>query len=313
MQMPSRQTPSRTDRRYAPAPLIGAALGLLIVVAAVAASASTFLAFFNLAGLLIVVGGVIAVAFMSFQTSDVRRALEAIHEMLQEPVSTDESLQRDMSDIMRWAGVLSQRRVRSLGPAIGDSDVSDPFIRYGLNMVLSDYPPDDVRAMMTTATEATYERDCVPVDVLRAMASHAPAFGMIGTLVGMVTMLSNLNDNVADIGATLAVAFLSTLYGVISARMIYVPAAARLQQEADKRHLRCHLITEGMDMLACKRTPSYIQDRLNSFLRPDTHDYFDSLAKLSVSRPAGIDLESDEMVFAKLRQGRTRRLQASGA
>jgi chemotaxis protein MotA len=313
MQITSRQIPSRKARRYAPAPMIGAGLGLLIVVASIAASASTFLAFFNLAGLLIVVGGVIAVAFMSFQTSDVRRALEAVHEMLQVPISTDETLQRDMADIMRWAGVLKQRRARSLGPAIGDSDLSDPFIRYGLNMVLSDYPPDDVRAMMTTASEATYERDCIPVDVLRAMASHAPAFGMIGTLVGMVTLLSNLNDNVADIGATLAVAFLSTLYGVISARMVYIPAAARLQQEADKRSLRCQLITEGMDMLACKRTPSYIQDRLNSFLRPDAHDYFDSLAKLTVARPAGMDLESDDVVFAKLRQGRARRLQVSGA
>jgi chemotaxis protein MotA len=307
------QFPSRQPRRYAPAPLIGAALGLLIVVASVASSASSLFAFFNLAGLLIVVGGVIAVAFMSFETSDVRRALAGVHAMLQEPLSTDESLQRDMADIMKWAGALNQRRVRALGPAIGDSDLSDPFIRYGLNMVLSDYPPDDVRAMMTTASDATFERDSIPVDVLRAMASHAPAFGMVGTLVGMVAMLSNLNDNVANIGATLAVAFLSTLYGVISARMIYLPAAARLQQEVDKRHLRCHLITEGMDMLACKRTPSYIQDRLNGFLRPDTHDYFDSLAKLAVSRSPSIDLEADEVVFAKLRQGRTRRLQASRA
>ena len=62
------------------------------------------------------------------------------------------------------------------------------------------------------------------------MTSHAPAFGMIGTLVGMVAMLCNLNDDVSGIGSSLSVSFLSTLYGVVSARMVYMPAAAKLRQ-----------------------------------------------------------------------------------
>jgi chemotaxis protein MotA len=142
-------------------------------------------------------------------------------------------------------------------------------------MMLSEYRPEDVRAMMETATDVSYDRDCVPVDVLRAMTSHAPAFGMIGTLIGMIAMLCELNDNIASTGSTLAVAFLSTLYGVVSARMIYMPAASRLQQEVDARQRRHGLITEGMVMLARGETASHIQDRLNGFLQPGQHDYFD--------------------------------------
>jgi chemotaxis protein MotA len=131
--------------------------------------------------------------------------------------------------------------------------------------------------MMETAADASYDRDCVPVDVLRAMTSHAPAFGMVGTLVGMIAMLCELNDNIASTGSTLAVSFLSTLYGVVSARMIYMPAAARLQQEVDARQCRHGLITEGMVMVARGETASHIQDRLNGFLRPEQHDYFDAI------------------------------------
>jgi chemotaxis protein MotA len=155
--------------------------------------------------------------------------------------------------------------------------VTSPFVNYGLNMVLSEYRPEDIDAMMRTAAEASYDRDCVPVDVLRAMASHAPAFGMIGTLIGMIAMLGELNDNVASTGSTLAVAFLSTLYGVASARMIYMPAASRLRQEVDCRHRGHDLVTEGLVMLARGETPSRVQDRLNGFLRPEQRDYFDAM------------------------------------
>jgi len=73
------------------------------------------------------------------------------------------------------------------------------------------------------------------------------------------------------------VSFLSTLYGVVSARMVYMPAASRLQQEIDARQRRLSLITEGMVMLAEGDTASHIHDRLNGFLRPEQHDYFDAI------------------------------------
>ena len=110
------------------------------------------------------------------------------------------------------------------------------------------------------------------------MTSHAPAFGMIGTLIGMIAMLCELNDNIAGAGSTLAVAFLSTLNGVASARMIYMPAASRLQQEVDRRQRRHDMITEGIVMLSRGEAVSHVQDRLNGFLRPEQRDYFDVIA-----------------------------------
>jgi chemotaxis protein MotA len=270
-----RTSRSTHPRPFARGPVSGATFGLIILLSPIAFSANGFLILFSVTGLIIVVGGVIATAFMSFSAGDVRQALQAIPAMLRQPDTTQTGLRSDMLDIIHWARLIRPNGVNFLRGSLDADSVWYPFINYGLNMVLSEYRPENVRAMMETAAEAAYDRDCVAVDVLRAMTSHAPAFGMVGTLIGMIVMLCELNDNISSTGAALAVAFLSTLYGVVSARMIYMPAAARLQQQVDDRQRRHTLITEGMVMLAGGETPSHIQDRLNGFLRPEQHDYFD--------------------------------------
>ncbi len=259
---------------YVRAPVMGAAFGLLLVLGSILISAHGFLIFFSLEGLIIVVGGVMAVAFMSFQASDVNKALRAISAMLKEPSITHEDLRSDMMNILKWARLVKAKGMRELEASIGKSGIDDTFVRYGLNMVVSEYTPEEVRSMMETAADACYERDSIPVDILEAMASHAPAFGMVGTLVGMVTTLCHLSADTSNIGSNLAVAFLATLYGVVSARMVYMPAASKLRQKVEKSRFRNQLITEGLVMLVNNKTPMYVQDRLNSFLRPENRDYY---------------------------------------
>jgi chemotaxis protein MotA len=258
------------------AAVIGMVFGFLFILGAVMLSTHSFLAFFSVEGLVIVVGGVMGVAFMSFEGPDVRKALSIIAAMFKKPNgASPDNLHHDMKEIIAWAYVVKEKGMRRLESSLAKRGITDPFVRYGLNMVVSDYSPEDVRAMMETAADACLERDSIPVDVLQTMTSHAPAFGMIGTLVGMVAMLCSLNDNVASIGSALSVSFLSTLYGVVSARMIYMPAAAKLRQAVAKRRFRNQLIIEGMVMLVSDKSPMYIKDRLNSFLQLERHDYLD--------------------------------------
>jgi len=258
------------------APMVGMAFGFLFILGAVMLSTHSFLAFFSVEGLVIVVGGVMGVAFMSFEGADVHKALGVIAAMFKQPNDAPpDNLHHDMNEIIAWAYMVKEKGMRRLESSLAKRGITDPFVRYGLNMVVSQYSAEDVRAMMETAADACFERDNIPVDVLQTMTSHAPAFGMIGTLVGMVAMLCSLNDNVASIGSALSVSFLSTLYGVVSARMVYMPAAAKLRQAVTKRRFRNQLITEGMVMLVSDKTPMYIKDRLNSFLQLERHDYLD--------------------------------------
>jgi len=190
-----------------------------------------------------------------------------------------------MMEIIAWAYLVKEKGMRRLEASLARRGIVDPFVKYGLNMVISGYSPDEVRAMMETAADACFERDTLPVDVLQSMTSHAPAFGMIGTLIGMVAMLSGLDGNLAGVGSSLSVAFLSTLYGVLSARMVYMPAAAKLRQAVMKRRYRNQLLVEGMVMLVSDKSPGFVRDRLNSFLRPERHDYLDQFAAEPPERP----------------------------
>ncbi len=261
---------------YARAPVAGLAFGLVFILGTIVLSTRSLLGFFSIEGMVIVFGGVIAVAFMSFEAEDVRKALAVITAMFKEPnTAVPDNLHHDMIEIIGWAYMVKEKGMRRLESSLSKRGIADPFVKYGLNMVVSGYPPEDVRAMMETAADASFERDSIPVDVLQTMTSHAPAFGMIGTLVGMVIMLCSLNDNVSGIGSSLSVSFLSTLYGVVSARMVYMPAAAKLRQVVARSRFRNQLITEGMVMLVSDKTPNYIKDRLNSFLRPERRDYLD--------------------------------------
>ncbi len=252
---------------------MGPAFGLTLILSPILLGARGYLLFFSFVGLIVVVGGVIAVAFMSFTAGEVSRALDAIVRMFNQEPSKVDDLNHDMAAIVQWAGEIRAKGLRSFESGLAGVQFKDPVVEYGVTMVLSEYGPDEVRDMMTTAAESHYDYEARPADILEAMTSHAPAFGMVGTLIGMVAMLGNLTSNISDIGASLAVAFLSTLYGVLSARMIYMPAAARLRQEVERQRFRYQFLAEGMAMLAGKKAPSYIQDRLNGFLRPQSHNY----------------------------------------
>lgn len=272
-------------KSYTHSPLMGVSCGAFFIIGSIVLGSHSLLAFFSIEGFVIVVGGVITVAFMSYETEDVHAALDAIVRLFREPKKPAENLHNDMTAIIYCAQLVMEKGMRNLESLVSRVGIRDPFVKYGLNMVISQYPPEEVRAMMETAADAAYEREIIPVEILQAMASHAPAFGMIGTLIGMVAMLCNLSSDVSGIGANLAVSFLSTLYGVVSARMVYMPAASKLRQEIDERRFRNHLITEGMVMLVGKKTPMYVQDRLNSFLKPESHDYIGLVKDDAVSPP----------------------------
>lgn len=264
--------------KYSGASIAGAAIGFSLILIAIFIGTRNIGGFFSIEGLMIVVGGSLAVAFMSFEANYVMEALRSIGLMFRRAETTHENLQKDLVEIIGWARIVKDRGLLGLENETGKTGIADPFVKYGIDMVVSNYPPEDVRNMMETAADAAFERSNVPARVLNAMASHAPAFGMVGTLVGMVIMLADLDGDMSGIGSGLSISLLATLYGVVTARMIYMPAAAKVHQKQEELRFRNQLITEGLVLLVGGRSPRYIQDRLNSFLRFESHYDIDGLA-----------------------------------
>lgn len=259
--------PVENDMNFSLASLGGAIFSLALVIGAIFLGTENFRGFLSIEGAMIVIGGTLAVAFMSYEASDVLDALRGIGLMFKKATATHETLHSDLFNIIAWARIMKEKGMRGLENKV-DEGINDPFVRYGLEMVVSNYSPEEVNSMMETAADAYYERDTIPAHILMGMASHAPAFGMVGTLIGMVIMLGNFSGDMSGIGAGLSVSLLATLYGVVTARLFYMPAASKIMQKQDNLRFRNHLITQGMTMLVANRSPRYIQDQLNSFLKP---------------------------------------------
>jgi chemotaxis protein MotA len=94
---------------------------------------------------------------------------------------------------------------------------------------------------------------------------------MVGTLVGMAMLLQTAGQDVTKIGGGLSIAMMATLYGILAARLLCLPAADKLLTKEEARRFRYYMLAEGLSLLAEKQNPLYVQDRLNSFLDPSTH------------------------------------------
>ncbi|MDE3060302.1 MAG: MotA/TolQ/ExbB proton channel family protein [Pseudomonadota bacterium] len=267
------------------ATVAGTIFGFLLIIGAIAHGTDDFLSFVSIEGFLIVIGGTIANAFMSYQANYVMLAFAAIWHMVHKPRATREGLNAEILRLIKWAYIVHSKGLAGLEGEI-DSRIKEPLLRYGVELVVTGYNGSVIRTMMNTAVEADFERAITPVTVLRNMASTAPAFGMVGTLVGMVIMLQNIHGDMSKIGNGLAIALLATLYGVITARLVYLPAADKLMQKEEIMRFRNYMMAEGLVLLAEKQSPRYMQDKLNSFLDPGIHFNIDSQIKKPAAEAA---------------------------
>lgn len=261
------------------ASLFGALFGIGLLVYAVLHATSDVSTFFSLTEFLIVVGGTVAAAYMSFHHRYVNIAFKAVWWMLKKPKATREALNVEIMRLIKWSYLVQKKGLPALEGEIRNVKTDDPLIKFCLMLVTSNHAPQELRNMMETAIEAEFERSMAPVTVLRSMGANLPTFGMIGTLVGMVVMLQNFSADMASVGRGMSMAMLATLYGVVFARLVCYPAAFKLEQKMEIERFRNYMIAEGLLMLAEKKGPRYMQDRLNSFLDPDIHFDMDRQVK----------------------------------
>ena len=270
--------------------LLGVVFGLLLILSAIAAATSNPLIYIEIPALLIVLGGTIAAAFMGYHSRDVMTGFQAIGWMLRKPKSTREGLNTEILRLIKWSYLVQQRGVMGLEGEISKVPTNDPILKYCIELVVSNHSPEELRTMMITAVESDFEHRTAAVQVLRNMGASAPSFGMIGTLVGLIAILNKLGSGAKDlpavVGSGMSLALVATLYGVFFARMVFIPAANKLMQKEETERFRNLMVVEGLIMLAEKKSPRFMQDRLNSFLEPINH--FDIDRQLSSSQIAAV-------------------------
>lgn len=244
--------------------LVGVGLFLLSIVL----STDNATIFLSIPSLTLVLGGTLANAFISYEPDSVLESLRDIGRMFGKNVVRANVVRDEARRVVEWSRVFQTHGIRGLENHLRETGTLDPLLKFGVKLVVDGYRPDEVRDMMSNLVESEYFRRSSRVVVLRNMASTAPAFGMVGTLVGLVIMLDGLASNPSALGGGLAVALLTTLYGVLLARLLFQPAADKTLEREKLNRFRSYLLLEGFVMIAEGRRPLFVETRMNSFLDP---------------------------------------------
>ncbi len=245
------------------------AFGLFI--GSILISTDNFAVFLSFSSFLMVVGGTLAATFISYEPRYVILSIKLIWRIVFAPKIGRNLLKSEVGRIIKWAYAVQKNGPQGLESEATKAVKNDPFLKFGVDLVVSGYTAEDVRSILNNTVNTTYGRNTVQVNILKDMAANAPAFGMIGTLVGLVIMLDNMGGDPSALGKGLAVAMLTTLYGVIFARVIFLPAASKVLQREQIVRFRNTLVAEGLCLIADGKSPRFIQDKMNSFLDPSIH------------------------------------------
>lgn len=244
-------------------------VGFGLFIAAIALSTDNYVVFMSGAAIILVLGGTLASTFISYEYTYVLDGLRGILGAFKIDRRGRTRLNTEVGRVIRWAYLVQKEGIITLDAEAKKTPGWDGgFLRFGVELITTGYKGEKVQMILGNVIESTYERNMVGAQVLRSMAVAAPAFGMVGTLIGLIIMLDNMGDDPSQIGAGLAVALVTTLYGIMLARLVFAPAAAKLQQREEIFRFRNYMIVEGLSMLADESSPRHIQDHMNSYLDP---------------------------------------------
>ena len=251
--------------------LLGFLFGIALFFAAIyMVGAGNFLLFFSISSFILVVGLTIASAFLSFEGRYVYLAFLKVPSIFLSHGMGRNTLNLEVGRLIRWGYVIQAKGPLALEQEVSKLKREDSFVGFGVELLVTGYDGGEVREIMVNMVESTFERAIAPADILKYMGSAAPAFGMVGTLVGLIVMLDNLEDP-STLGQGLAVALLTTLYGVLVARFVFIPASQKVRQREEIARFRHKLMADGLAMLADRKNPRLIQDTMNSYLDPAIH------------------------------------------
>ena len=221
------------------ATILGLVSGIALVVTAIIMGGGNPAIFVNVPGVLIVLGGTLATTFIKFSVADVISTIAVVTKTflfrLISPVAAIAQI-TEFASIARRDGVL----------ALEGKPVSDPFFDQAIRMIIDGLEPERVSAVLKRELQCSSDRHKKGKSIFRGMGSSAPAFGMIGTLIGLVQMLASMDDP-SSIGPAMAIALLTTLYGAILANVVALPLADKLDLRSKEESLLREVIIAGVN------------------------------------------------------------------
>lgn len=241
------------------ATIIGLIMGAGLLLWAIMGK-SDLSAFSDVGSVLIVVGGATSAVFVAFPVKNVIGTAKVLKNCFFTKAPNPRSLIADMvkyAEVARRDGILALENVAA--------DITDPFLVSGIQMAVDGTDPDLIETILMNDLEAVEERHSDGKALFESFGKYAPAFGMVGTLVGLVIMLQNMNDP-SKIGPAMAVALLTTLYGAVLANLVALPLADKLALRGREEMLSRMIIVRGVMAIQSGDNPRIVEQKLKTFL-----------------------------------------------
>lgn len=242
--------------------------GIALFASAISQATEDYIIFVSVPSLMFVVGGTISAAFLSYEWRDIFGSFISMFGLFRK-VKNEKTFKKDVQMLLELAKVQRTQGKIAIEQSLTKRQKKDPFISFAVDLLLSNYKSIELRTMLNDMVLAEFEKGNVRAQVLRAMGGYAPAFGMIGTIIGLVIILNSFGGDVAQLGSGLSIALITTLYGVLLANFSFFPAAEKIARNTDIQNYRQTLMLEGFVLIAEKKGTLAIQDKLNSLLTPE--------------------------------------------
>ncbi|MEE9320401.1 MAG: MotA/TolQ/ExbB proton channel family protein [Granulosicoccus sp.] len=230
-------------------------LGVIVATVFIGGSAGQFI---NIPSIVVVVGGTMMVTLAQISLAQFFGSFKVVLRAFMHKSTSAESL---IEEAIELAGVARKEGVL----ALEGRDISHPFLDNGVRMCIDGHATEIVQKMLSKDINLELDRQLTGVKMFKSIAEAAPAMGMIGTLIGLVQMLANMDDP-KSIGPAMAVALLTTLYGAIIANAIALPIAAKLQSISAADRLNKMLILESVAGIQEGTNPRVLQQLLTTYL-----------------------------------------------
>lgn len=241
------------------ATVIGTLLGFIVVVGAIIAGGGAGM-FFHIPSLAITIGGMLCATLIHFSLPQFLGIFSVIKKTIVTKIPPQSELIQKM---VNYAAI--NRRDGALALEQEIHKVEDLFLVKGLQMLVDGQEAEGIQEIMSLEIQHLQDRHSNGKKILEFMGASAPAFGMIGTLIGLIQMLRNLNSP-DQIGAGMAVALITTFYGAFAANLIFIPLAGKLGIYSKAETTAMEMITEGICAVARGDNPTAVREKMQAFI-----------------------------------------------
>lgn len=236
-------------------------LGFILIIYSIL-SGGDIAAFFEINSVIITFGGTIAATFIAYPIERMKNMGKVLRTLQRKEKLDPEHV------IEVLVGHAEKARREGLLALEDDvAGMEEPFLQKGVQLIVDGTDPELVRSILEIELSFVEDRHKSNAAIFDTMGNYAPAFGMLGTLIGLIQMLRNLQD-ASSIGAGMAVALLTTFYGSLLSNLVFLPLATRLRSQSREEILLKEVMIEGILSVQAGENPRIVEEKLKAFLAP---------------------------------------------